>query len=301
MYGVRTGVGVGSETTLRTPTWREQPELVLQLVAAYVDSSVEDPAAARARARRERDAEVDALCAACGDPDLVAEFRRQLGYVRKDATLLEEHNHYIDQMATGQTRHAILAAGRWLAEQGQLDRQGDVFRLRLEEILTVLRAESTKPGREIVAARRAQYEQWAQLHAPLHLGVPPSRLPDRPPAVETAAEASPEELRRITGKGASPGRRSGRARIVAMSTLVPEVVKGDVLVAENAGPLWTPIFPILSGIVLDQGGVLGHASTMAREYGIPAVVSTRNATQRIPEGAWVTIDGAEGMVEIAEK
>jgi pyruvate,water dikinase len=86
-----------------------------------------------------------------------------------------------------------------------------------------------------------------------------------------------------------------------MGTLVPEVAAGDILVAENAGPLWTPIFPILGGIVLDQGSVLGHAVLTAREYGIPAVMYTRNATQRIQEGAWLTVDGTEGFVEIVER
>ncbi len=204
-------------------------------------------------------------------------------------------------MAVGQTRHAILAAGRWLVEHGSLDDSSDVFWLHLNELLAVLRGDSKVPCQQIVTAHQAQYQQWAQLEAPVNLGVPPPKLPARPPAEYAVTEQPPEEPGRLTGKAASPGRRQGRARIVPMGTLVPEVAAGDILVAENAGPLWTPIFPILGGIILDQGSVLGHAVLTAREYGIPAVMYTRNATQRIPDGAWVIVDGTAGFVEIVER
>lgn len=298
VYGDRTGSGFGSNTGIRTPTWQEQPDLVLSLIAAYLEPSVEAPAVSRARVRQARDAKVEALCNACDDPTLVAEFRRRLAFMGRDATVLEDHNHYIDQMAVGQTRHAILAAGRWLAEHGSLADSSDVFWLHLEELLAVLRGDPKVPCHQIVAAHQVQYQQWAQLEAPVNLGVPPAKLSARPPAEYAVTERLSEEPGRLTGKAASPGRRQGRARIVPMGTLVPDVAAGDVLVAENAGPLWTPIFPILGGIVLDQGSVLGHAVLTAREYGIPAVMYTRNATQRIPDGAWVTVDGTEGFVEI---
>lgn len=80
--------------------------------------------------------------------------------------------------------------------------------------------------------------------------------------------------------------------------LMPDLKPGEILVAENAGPGWTPLFPILCGIVLDLGAVTQHAATTAREYGIPAVMHTKNATLRIPDGAWITIDGSAGTVEI---
>ena len=71
-----------------------------------------------------------------------------------------------------------------------------------------------------------------------------------------------------------------------------------MLVAENAGPLWTPVFPILGGLVLDQGVLFQHAAATAREYGVPAVINVGNATRRIREGDWVTVDGSAGTVEL---
>lgn len=298
IYGERTGAGLGSDTSIRTPTWREQPELVLALVAGYLDPAVEAPALARARVREKRDAQVETLCEACDDPALIAEFRRQLAYVRRDATVLEEHNHYIDQMATGQVRGGLLAAGRLLAAQNQLTEPGDVFWLHLQELLAILRGDARVPCAEIVARHQSEYKQWRQLQAPAMLGIPPSKLPPRPDTERETVQQPYQDPDHLTGKGASPGRRRGRARVVAMGTIVPDVAPGDVLVAENAGPLWTPIFPILNGIILDQGVVLGHAAVVAREYGVPAVMDTVHGTRQIPDGACVTLDGTEGIVEI---
>ena len=73
---------------------------------------------------------------------------------------------------------------------------------------------------------------------------------------------------------------------------------GEVLVAENVGPRWTPILPTLGGLVLDGGALGQHHAITAREYGVPAAVGTGNAARRIPDGAWVTVGATAGTVEI---
>jgi rifampicin phosphotransferase len=300
-YGDRTGAGVGSDTTIRTPTWREKPELVLSMVARYLDASVELPSVARSRTREKRDAEVDTLCASTEDAALADEFRQQVALLRKDARVLEEHNHYIDQMATGQAHNATMAAGRWLAERGSLASPADIFWLHLDEILAALRGKADGSCEQIVADRQADYARWSLLEAPAILGIPDAHLPARQAIAPIVTEPSPQDLTstsRIAGKGASPGRASGRARVAPMNLEIPDIQPGDVLIAENAGPRWTPFFPVLSGIVLDGGSVLQHSSVVAREYGVPTVVGTHNATRRIPDGAWVVVDGTEGWVEI---
>ncbi|MCH8065514.1 MAG: hypothetical protein IIC90_06770 [Chloroflexi bacterium] len=75
--------------------------------------------------------------------------------------------------------------------------------------------------------------------------------------------------------------------------------KGDILVAPNAGPSWTPVFPLIAGLILDQGAVFQHAALVAREYHIPAVIMTREATKEIRDGQTITIDGDQGIVELS--
>ena len=73
---------------------------------------------------------------------------------------------------------------------------------------------------------------------------------------------------------------------------------GDVLVARITTPAWTPLFAMASAIVTDVGGPLSHSSIVAREYGIPAVLGTGAATQRLATGRQVTVDGDAGTVTI---
>ncbi|MBM4416399.1 MAG: pyruvate, phosphate dikinase, partial [Chloroflexi bacterium] len=75
---------------------------------------------------------------------------------------------------------------------------------------------------------------------------------------------------------------------------------GDVLLAPAAAPVWTPYYAIAGSLVTDAGGALSHAAIVAREYGLPAVVGTGDATLRIPDGAIVVVDGTAGTVTVAQ-
>jgi phosphohistidine swiveling domain-containing protein len=297
-YGERNGRGWGFEPTMLTPTWRQDPSQVLALIAAYLGSDIEHPAAVRARTRRARDAQVEALCAACPDRDAAAEFRRQLERARNVMTVLDYHNHYIDQMGFGHVRHAVVAAARWLVARGALPDERDVFWLTFEEIGAALRQPAGTPLEKTIAARRAEHARWAALEAPPLLGVPDARLPLRPPPEDRAASRSLSPPGMVTGQGASPGRVSGRARVVEETVALPDLSPGDVLVARNVSPRWTPLLAVVHAMVLDEGSLGQHAAIIAREYGVPAVIRTVGGTRRIPEGAWVTVDGSAGRVEI---
>jgi rifampicin phosphotransferase len=304
VYGERVGEGYGSEMTILTPTWYEEPGRVLYLVAAHLRAGKETPAQRRARARQDHQARVEALCAECADQAAISEFRRQLAYARHLMTVLEEHNHAIEQVGGGRLRLAIMAAARWLVEQGVLTQPDDIFWSDFATILTALRAVPSGAMASTIQAdiseRQAQYAAWAKLEPPPILGVPPAVLPPRPPLADEVTETETPDEGYMTGIGASPGQTAGRARVVAKGTSLPNLQPGDILVSENAGPLWTPFFPMLGGLVLEEGSLGQHAAATAREYGLPAVIGVREASQRIPDGAWVVVDGAIGRVEIQQ-
>jgi pyruvate,water dikinase len=300
IYGERTGNGWGSETSLRTPTWREQPEKLLPLIAPFLDPNTEPPVIARKRAQQTLQAQVEALCASCDDENAVTEFRRQWAYACKSYAALEVHNHYIDQMGLGQLRHAVMGAARWLVAQGALAAPDEALWLRFDEILGALRMDKPNSFAETIAARQAEYATWSKLEAPPILGVPEAGLPQRPPLRDEVTPDDPLGSRRLVGQGASAGQSLGRARLALDPISLPNLESGDILVASNIGPLWTPIFPMLGGLILETGAVGQHAAATAREYGVPAVVGVKRALQRIPDGAWVSLDGTAGTVELAE-
>jgi pyruvate,water dikinase len=90
----------------------------------------------------------------------------------------------------------------------------------------------------------------------------------------------------------------GTARVLRDLSQADRLQPGDVLVCETTSAPWTPLFAIAGAVVTDSGGILSHSAICAREYGIPCVVGTQTATQRIPDGALLTIDGVKGTVYI---
>ena len=102
----------------------------------------------------------------------------------------------------------------------------------------------------------------------------------------------------LRGLAASGGVYEGPARRVAGPSEFDRIIKGDVLVTECTSEAFNILLPLLGAIVTDSGGVLSHPAIVAREYGIPGVVGTRNATEEISDGARVRVDGDAGAVTV---
>jgi phosphoenolpyruvate synthase/pyruvate phosphate dikinase len=102
----------------------------------------------------------------------------------------------------------------------------------------------------------------------------------------------------INGVAASPGRRRGRARVVVSSDDLVRVAAGEILVTGSASPELVLVFDRVAAFVTDQGGRSAHACVVAREFGIPGVVGTQVATQAIPDGSVVSVDGSTGTVAV---
>ena len=111
-------------------------------------------------------------------------------------------------------------------------------------------------------------------------------------------EAGPPIGNGLAGLPASPGRASGPARVIRTPEEFDRLQPGDVLIAPVTTPAWTPLFAHAAAVVTDTGSPLAHASLAAREYGIPAVVGTGNATARLRDGQRVLVDGNTGLVEV---
>ena len=102
----------------------------------------------------------------------------------------------------------------------------------------------------------------------------------------------------LRGNGASAGVVRAIARIVRGPDDFDRVRPGDIVVARASNPGWVPLFSIAGGFVTDTGGVLSHAAVVAREFGVPAVVGTGDATTRIADGQIVELDGTTGYVRL---
>ncbi|MEU4543053.1 PEP/pyruvate-binding domain-containing protein [Nonomuraea dietziae] len=196
---------------------------------------------------------------------------------------------------------AFWALRAFVLKAGTLTGHGDdLFFLPVEEILDVLRG--GRPSR--VAVRRATYERYAALppYPTLIVGyfdpVRWAASADRRADIYDARGLSVEAGDEVTGFPGAPGVVEGTARVIAGPEEGDRLKQGEVLVTTLTNIGWTPMFPRAAAVVTDMGAPLSHASIVARELGIPAVVGTGNATMRIKDGDRVRVDGERGTVEV---
>ncbi len=152
-------------------------------------------------------------------------------------------------------------------------------------------------ARALVAERRSLLAQQEAMHPPRILGAPPdaAQEADRERAWGTAVAASDGML---GGTAASGGQVRGVARVITSLAQGDRLAPGEILVCRSTAPPWTPLLAVAGAVVTNIGGVLSHSAIVAREYAIPAVVGAADATELIPDGAEVTVDGDAGLVTI---
>jgi rifampicin phosphotransferase len=280
-------------------SWAEEPRLLL----AELAKRLEHPPELGVEARRARlAAHAETLVAGVrrrlhDDPERLATFERLLADARLIGPLTETHNYWIDRMVQARIhRFAMRVAGRLVAAD-VIDAPEDVLFLTRGEVPGLLRRPEDR--REVVARRRAEHERQAATPPPRTLG-----KPSEPPVAGETADRfdgarfeadGPDELR---GTGASAGTVRGTARLVLGQDAFATVQPGDIIVCPSSNPSWVPLFAIAGGLITNTGGVLSHAAVVAREFALPAVVGTGDATSRIADGRLVELDGTSGIVRL---
>jgi pyruvate,water dikinase len=283
----------------------EMPDVLLRAIRTAIDetgaaSNVDQEIAeVRGHVPEEHREEYDALLA-----------EARIGYSVRD-----ERGVYSDIWASGLMRRAALAAGRRLAATGRLHDAEDVVFADVDEMCALVGG-AAAPTADDLAARHAFSQTYTAKDAPAHLGEAPPPMPDLstlpPPmarlmaALGTAlgemfavSEEAHDEMV-IRGLGASSGSREGVVRRVTDPSDFDRIQQGDILLTEATTEAFNILLPLLSAIITDSGGALSHAAIISREYGIPGVVGTRDATERIADGTRVRVDGDEGTVTVLE-
>jgi pyruvate,water dikinase len=189
--------------------------------------------------------------------------------------------------------------GSHLVDGGVLTHPEQIYFLERAEIVAALDSRNARPMAALTEQRRQIWTQQRALGAPLKIGELAPRVARLYDSVERLYHGSdPLEDGEIRGYPGSPGRISGRARVLRSVRDVDHLKSGEVLVTPVTTPAWTPAFLRAAAVVTDTGSVASHASIVAREYGLPAVVATSDATARIRDGDLVTVDGTRGRVYV---
>jgi len=302
-YGQR-----GETWSIAEPSWIENPAPVFKTLRDYTRDTAHDPHVEMRRLAAERDAAIaEARANLKGYPTPVIErFESLLESAQFGNILSEDHNFWIDFRGFHQVRRVVVACGERLAGSGALAAADDVWHLASADVLRALRAPATRDLRPLVAASRAEVEHFAAITRPPALGsLPPGAPPDDAMARMMGRffgtpPAPADETDVIRGHAGSPGRVTGRARVVQALADASKLQPGEVLVAETTAPPWTPLFGTACAVVTDTGGILSHCAVVAREYGIPAVVGAVVATSRVRDGQLLEIDGDAGTIRLLD-
>ena len=235
---------------------------------------------------------------------------------------VEGHKFYCEHWYTNLFFNKIREFGGLLAAHGFFHDPEDVFQLTHYEVESAIIDLMTSwsngspprgPARwpAIVKERRAAIAEWAKHETPPALGPVPEIIDD--PAIVMLWGITRESLdawlkageqpdsNEIKGFAASNGVAEGIARVVRSVDEIDKLRKGEILVCRITNPSWAPIFQKIAAAVSDIGGSMSHAAIVAREYGLPAVVGTGTATQKIRDGQRIRVDGGRGVVTILEK
>jgi phosphohistidine swiveling domain-containing protein len=291
------------------PSWIEDPTPVIRTLKDYVrqpDRDLEGELAAQV-AERERLVNTARQRLRSHPPDVVNRFEFLLKAAQVAIVLTEDHSHWIDFRCMYHLHRISLEVGRRLSAAGVVDRPDDVFLLTQDELRDTTLQLPRLNRRAQIAARRAEMEYFRSVPLPPTLGAPATGAPPTDPVTVAlfkffgAPPPTTDDDTVIRGNRGSPGKATGPARVVHSLAEACKLEPHDVLVVQTTAPPWTPLFATAAAVVSDTGGIISHCAVVAREYGIPAVVGTGNATARIRDGQLIEVDGNAGIVRLVHQ
>jgi pyruvate,water dikinase len=289
-------------------TWREDPTPIVEALRGYLQTDYDyERDVQKMRDARER--AIEELWRRFPNDRPQADrdkLRTALDLAVKMTPLTPDHHFYMDQGTYARVRLVFLAIGRKLVTTGVLDQPDDVLFLKYDELRILSANAAAFDGRALVKERRAEHAastkkepklwagtitNWSMYEEPYKHG-----LWDWPDVYFRAKQTGQPDV--IKGMAASAGVIEGPVRVVHSPQEFDQVQKGDILVCKMTNPAWVVVFTKIGGLITDSGGTLSHPAVVSREFGLPAVVGTLVATQKLKTGQRVRVDGSAGTVHV---
>ncbi|MGC9029395.1 MAG: PEP-utilizing enzyme [Desulfomonilaceae bacterium] len=299
---------------INLPTWVEDPTPALGMVKQFIlkggSFNLDEERQKRSSDRQAAEKEVMAKVPV----EQRGWFEQLMRLAQKSGIFSEEHDHYLDLYTHAMIRRSALGLGRRFVQAGALDNPEDIFFLIPDEVRRAGINPDQYDLRYIVDRRRNDWLEWQKTPNP------PAILADGfdldqamallvksndPIALKVVVGSMPQvrpELKAdLYGSCGSPGVAEGIARVILNEDELHLVKEKDILVAASTSPSWTPVFSMISGVVVDRGASLSHAAIVGREYGIPVVMNVFEGTTKIKSGQRIKIDANLGVVYILDK
>jgi len=284
------------ESEWSLPCFAEDPTPLLWTLQAHVTGSEPArPAEIVARQQREWNEAWSAFQAGLGRAGRLFSSRWALWLLRRVKRMYlwrERYRSELVRLGMALRRYQRELAGRLLA-RGWLRELGDYFFLTFSEVRGAL--DDPGAGTQLlrtVERRKAERRLWEPLEMPLLM-----RESQLPASLARAGQAPAEPGSGVfQGQCLSPGRAEGEVVVLHEPSEFAGMKRGAILVAPATDPSWTPLFTLAAGVIVEVGGVLSHAATVAREYGLPAIANVKDATRLLRDGDRVYLDATAGLV-----
>ena len=284
------------------PTWKENPVPLIEVVRGYLETDYDYPRTINA-VKEDLDKAIHELMDDVPAGEGRDKLQNALDLSLRMNPLTPDHHFYIDQGTNARLRIVLIAIGKKLVQAGLLDDPEDVMYLHYNELRLLMTNPEAIDARTLVSERRDEREEayqirpreWVGTATETALAFPYNALWGFP---EKFYREPPKKTGEIKGLAASPGVIEGPARHVDSLDEFNQVKEGEILVCRMTNPAWVVLFTKIVGLVTDAGGVTSHPAVVSREFSIPAVVGTSNATERIKTGDRIRVNGSTGVVEV---
>jgi phosphohistidine swiveling domain-containing protein len=307
MFLERHGHASLREFELAFPRWREDVGYVLDLLRNHVRArragrlppSFEGQQEARRRATQAMRRRLR-----LGPRRLI--FEILLRWAQRYCTT-RENMKYSFVTAHSHLRELYLTLANQLVLQGALTEPSDLFYLARGEIGSFLKGEISREDlSEIISRHRAEHRRYEETKVTPPIIIEACTEGSRRPLIpiwngSDMGEVLGTDKRILRGLAASAGRVTGRARVILDPRDSVRLGHNEILVAPSTNPAWAPLLLNASGLVTEVGGVLSHGAIVAREYGLPAVLNVKSATQIIHSGQHLAVDGYAGTVSVLDE
>jgi rifampicin phosphotransferase len=305
------GFRCSEELMLTSPSFQESPAPLIDMLRAYARLDAASPAEALRAQAAARIAETERVTTDLrgrtlwrGVPGLT--------YTRALRVLLpwthasirfRERARMRQALLYNRCRRIALEIGERLVRNASITNRDDVFFLTVTEIDELLSGAAMFPHqlRELARIRRAAHNKLAATTPPDSFTLAEGEYLDSETSeLAWRADVERESGESLRGTSACGGCVTGRATVLRDVMEASRLARGDVLVTRQTDPGWGPVFFLISGLVIERGGMLSHGAIIAREFGIPCVVGVRAAMKTIPDGVTITVDGDSGTVHVGD-
>jgi pyruvate,water dikinase len=289
-YGVR----CPGEIDITRPRWSEKPTMLIPLILNNI-KNFEPGSHAIIFEQKRQEAE-------CKERELISRLEKLSGgrqkaektkkkiSVMRNFIGFREYPKYAMMQRFYVYKQAIKKEADLLVQKGVIREPEDIYFLTFDELREV--ASTYRFDYGVITKRKSDYEVFEKL-------TPPRVMTSDGEIITGEYDTGDIPKGALIGVPVSTGVVEGRARII-LSLEDADIEEGDILVTAFTDPSWTPLFVSIKGLVAEVGGMMTHSAVVAREYGLPAVVSVENATRLIKDGQRIRINGAKGYVEIIE-